>query len=160
MQFKINSLYTHPQVLYRGFSKCQAIHIHPFTTKSMIFSNSNSKVTPTSLEKWTYSNSSSSRAIQSLQDKWRFCLSLVIPTQVCLCPSQIISLETVSPHSDSTHSQSAKVCSCSQNLFASPLTFPQLKHIYICILSLVFMSPSYLSCARALGAQHVNREDY
>ena len=64
------------------------------------------------------------------------------------------------PHSDSTRSQSAKVCSCSQNLFASPLTFPQLKHIYICIPSLVFMSPSYLSCARALGAQHVNREDY
>ena len=54
---------------------------------------------------------------------------------LCLL-SQIISLETVSPHSDSTPSQSAKVCSfvrCSQNLFTSPLTFPQLKHIYICI---------------------------
>ena len=141
MQFKINSLYplsTFPlQALYRGSNKCQ--DIHPSSTKSMVFysNNSNSKVTPTSHEKWTFSSSSSSRAIQSLRDKSRFCLSLVIRTQVCVSFlfGSSVSEKLFPSLSDSTHSQSTKVCSffsVLENLFSSPLSFPQLKPIYIC----------------------------
>ena len=164
MQFKINSLYplsTFPlQALYRGSNKCQ--DIHPSSTKSMVFysNNSNSKVTPTSHEKWIFSNSS--RTIQSLRDKSRFCLSLVIRTQVCVSSDHQF-LRSCFRLSDSTHSQSTKVCSFFfrfRKFIFITFKFPTIKthlHLYP---ALVFMSPSYLSCARAPRAQHMNRADY
>ena len=162
MQFKINSLCTHPQVVYRGSSKCQAIH--PFTTKSMIFSNnsSSSKVTPT----WTCSSSSSSsRAIQSWRDKSRCCLRNVSPTQVCVSclRSSVYKLFPLTQRlrlNSLPIRKSLQFCSLFTKFIDITFNFPTIKthlHLYP---ELVFMSPSYLSCARALGAQHMNREDY
>ena len=69
---------------------------------------------------------------------------------------------SLSLHSDSTTSQSAKVCSFflfTQFIFIT-FNFPTIKtHLHL-FPALVFMSPSYLSCAGALGAQHMNRADY
>ena len=166
MQFKINSLYplsTFPlQALYRGSNKCQ--DIHPSSTKSMVFysNNSNSKVTPTSLEKWTFSNSS--RTIQSLRDKSRFCLSLVIRTQVCvLClfGSSVSEklFQTLRLNSLPIHKSLQFFFRFRKFIFIT-FKFPTIKthlHLYP---ALVFMSPSYLSCARAPRAQHMNRADY
>ena len=65
--------------------------------------------------------------------------------------------------SDSTHSQSTKVCSFFfrfRKFIFITFKFPTIKthlHLYP---ALVFMSPSYLSCARAPRAQHMNRADY